>query len=254
MARLDGKVALITGGSRGIGRATAYRFARLGASLYLAADETEAELATVAAECQRLNPGGRTSYGLHDLTGRTEAEAMVGACLAAFGRVDILVNNAGVRCRKKFGEFTLDDFDFVVGVNLRAPFMASQAVLPAMRRAGGGRIIHVASQLGEVAMSDHSLYGAAKAGLIYLTKAMAYELAREGISVNAVSPGPIATAYNLDRLKDNPEVKARMESYAPVGRFGEPDEVAEAIAFLASSDGTYIHGHNLLVDGGFVVH
>lgn len=255
MSTMNGKVALVSGASRGIGKVTAQRLAEKGASLFLAADGTREELETLAADCRRRQQGdGDARFGLYDLSEIEAPRAMVESALDAFGRVDVLVNNAGVRCRKPFGEFTQEDFEFVVNVNIRAAFFASQAVLPAMRKAGGGRIIHVASQFGTVAFQDHALYGLTKAALIHLTRSMALELGPDGIIVNAVSPGPIATQYNIDRLADKPELRLKMESYVPLRRFGKPEEVAEAIVFLASCEGTFIHGHDLLVDGGFIIH
>ena len=201
MSSLKGKVALVTGASRGIGMETAFQLADKGASLYLAAEGTRAELEAVAAECVRRNPeGGDARFGIFDLGIIGAAEAMVAAALEAFGRIDILVNNAVVRRRKPFGEFTQEDFDYIMTVNLRSPFFACQAVLPAMRQAGGGRIINVASQRAVSAKQDISLYGISKAGLVYLSQAMALELAKEGISVNTVSPGPIETRYTTERL------------------------------------------------------
>lgn len=255
MRSMNGKVALVTGASRGIGRAVAFRLADLGASLFLVADGTRDELEAVASECRRRQ-GGRdeAGYALHDLAEFSAAEAMVAGALARFGRVDVLVNNAGVRRHRRFGEFSREDYEFVLNVNLRAPFFASQAVLPAMRKAGGGRIIHIASQMGVVASPFNAVYGLTKAALIHLTKSMAYELAKDGVTVNAVSPGPIATQYNLDRFKKEPVLRREIEAATPAGRFGEPDEVAEAVAFLASCEGSFVQGHNFLVDGGYVIH
>ena len=255
MSSLRDKVALVTGASRGIGRATAHGLADIGAGLFLAADGTADELDAVAAECRRRNPdGGEARYGMFELSEIGAAEAMVAAALEAMGRIDILVNNAAVRRRKPFGEFTQEDFDWMMNVNLRSPFFACQAVLAAMRRTGGGRIINVASQRSVSAKQDISLYGISKAGLAYLSQTMAVELAKEGISVNTVSPGPIETQYATDRLADKPEVRQRMVDAVPQGRFGTPEEVAEVIVFLASSAGSYIQGHNLLVDGGELAH
>ena len=145
MNRFEGKKALVTGASRGIGECVANRFAAEGASLYLAADGTQDELENVARECKAA--GGRAAFGVFDLAEEGAAERMVEAASDAMGGVDILVNNAGIRASQPFGTFSYADFGRVVAVNLRAPFFASQAVLPLMREAGGGRIIHVASQL-----------------------------------------------------------------------------------------------------------
>ncbi len=250
---MDMKVALVTGGSRGIGRETAIGLAAKGFTLFVAADQTAEELADVAAACKAAGAPDAAAR-LTDLSIPGEAEAMVEAALSAFGRVDVLVNNAGIRCRKPFGSFSRGDFADVVEVNLAAAFFASQAVLPAMRAQGGGRIIHVASQHGSVASEDNALYGITKAALIHLARNMAFELAREGIHVNTVSPGPIATQFNLDTWGQQPGKLEAMAGRVPAGRMGRPEEVAEAIVFLATTAGSYIHGHDLVVDGGYIIH
>ena len=253
MSSLTGKVALITGASRGIGRAVALSLAQAGAAVYLAADGTREELSAVAAECRAHNAFCRAEFGVFDLGSAEDVQLMVDAAVASLGRVDILVNNAGIRVRKPFGEFSAADFDKLIAVNLRAPFLASQAVVPSMRASGGGRIITVASQLGIVASPNSALSGLAKAALIYLTKAMAFELAKDKIMVNAVSPGPIATDFTIAQMAAHPEYKAWRESQIPLGRWGKPEEVADAILFLASTDATFVHGSNLVIDGGFIL-
>jgi NAD(P)-dependent dehydrogenase (short-subunit alcohol dehydrogenase family) len=252
-AALHGKVALVTGASRGIGRATALALAAVGATVYLAADGTPEELVSSAAACAGAHASVRAEHGVFDLGDAEAVQRMVNAALASFGRIDILVNNAGIRIRKPFGEFTSADFDRLIAVNLRAPFLASQAVVPAMRAAGGGRIVTVASQLGIVASPTSSLYGLAKAALIHMTKSMALELAQDRIQVNAVSPGPIETEFARATMAREPGYKAWRESQIPLGRWGTPEEVAQAILFLASTPATFIHGSNLVIDGGFVV-
>ena len=252
MASLNGKVALVTGASRGIGRATALALAGAGASVYLAADSTAEELEAVAAQCRSRSGSVRTAHGLFELGDAGEVQRMVDAALAQLGRIDILVNNAGIRIRKPFGEFSAAEFDRLIAVNLRAPFLASQAVLPAMRAQGGGRIVTVASQLGMVASPDSALYGIAKAALIHMTRAMAVELAQDNIAVNAVSPGPIATEFTRAWMQTHPGYKEMREAQIPLGRWGTPEEVAETILFLASTAATFVHGANLVVDGGFV--
>lgn len=247
------KVALVTGASRGIGRETAVGLAARGFRLFLAADHSEAELEDVAAACL-LAGAPEARFRIIDLAVPGQAEAMVESALAAFGQVDVLVNNAGIRCRKPFGAFTRQDFTSVIEVNLAAAFFASQAVLPAMRAQGGGRIIHIASQHGTVASEENALYGITKAALIHLARNMAFELAREGIQVNTVSPGPIATQYNLDTWGKQAGKLEMMTQRVPAGRMGRPEEVAEAVVFLATSQGNYIHGHDLVVDGGYIIH
>jgi NAD(P)-dependent dehydrogenase (short-subunit alcohol dehydrogenase family) len=247
------KVALVTGASRGIGLETALALAAKGFSMVLAADGTQAELHAAVTKCR--NGGAPDAQCIVvDLSRPSAAETMVEAALAAFGRIDVLVNNAGIRCRKAFGAFTREDFASLVEVNLAAAFFASQAVLPAMRRQGGGRIIHVASQHGSVASEENALYGTTKAALIHLARNMAFELAREGIHVNTVSPGPVATQFNLDTWGRQPGKLEMMAARVPAGRMGRPDEIAEAIVFLATTEGGYIHGHDLVVDGGYIIH
>ena len=252
MSRLDGKRTIVTGASRGIGECVAHRFAAEGARLYLAADGTQEELESVARECEAA--GGSAVFGLFDLAEEGAAERMVDAAAGALGGVDVLVNNAGIRASRPFGTFSYEDFGRVVAVNLRAPFFASQAALPLMREAGGGRIIHVASQLGSVAARETALYSATKAALIQLTRSMALELAGENILVNAVSPGPTATEYLKKHAYKTPEERAQRLGTIPMGRFGEPDEIASAVLFLASGDASFVHGHNLVVDGGYIIH
>ncbi len=246
------KVALLTGASRGIGRETALALAATGFSLFLVAEGTAEELDNVAAGC-RAAGAPEASSAIFDLSMPGAAEDMVAAALARFGRVDVLVNNAGIRRRKPFGSFTRTDFAEVLEVNLAAAFFASQAVLPAMRAQGGGRIIHVASQMGRVAAEDNAIYGATKAALIQLTKSMAFELAKEGIQVNSVSPGPIATEYNIESYGRIPGRMEQMTARVPLGRFGTPAEVAEAVVFLATAAGGFIQGHDLVVDGGYTI-
>lgn len=251
MAGLNGKVALVTGASRGIGRAIAVRLAAEGAAIYLAADGTAAELEETAAACRSAGaPDAR--WGLHDLSRPDAAEAMVNAAHQRMGRIDILVNNAGIRARKAFGSFSHEDFDRLVAINLRAPFFASQAVVPIMRAQGGGHVIHISSQLGIVASRFGAVYNLTKAGLIQLTRSMALELSADGIAVNAVCPGPISTeGFIADRKPGELEQRARD---VPIGRFGTVEEVAGAVAFLVSKDAAYVIGHALVMDGGYIIH
>jgi NAD(P)-dependent dehydrogenase (short-subunit alcohol dehydrogenase family) len=254
MKPLQGKVAIVTGASSpvGIGAAVARRLAGSGAKLLLVADDSPD---AVASECAALlgDAGGVVPLTA-DLGDADAVLAMVAETEKRFGRIDLLVNNAAIRLNRNFGDFTVAEFDKAVAVNLRAPFLASQAVLPSMRRQGGGRIVHVASQLGSVAYQTRTIYGMTKAALIHLAKSMALELARENIQVNTVSPGPIATQPLLDRARDQPEESARRMNYVPMGRFGRPEEIGEVVHWLLTTDASFLTGQDLIVDGGYTIH
>jgi NAD(P)-dependent dehydrogenase (short-subunit alcohol dehydrogenase family) len=251
MKGLAGKVAVVSGSSRGIGRAIALRLARERVNVFVTAEEPSEALLRTRTECETL---AAAEHGVYDLREHGAAEAMVTEALQRFGRVDILVNNAGIRGPGAFGEFSHAEFDEVVAVNLRAAFFASQAVIPSMKANGAGRIIHIASQHGIVANEGRALYGMTKAALAYLARAMAYELSPFGILVNAISPGPIASEAYQQRASADPQFALRRLSYIPLGRVGEPNEVAAAVAFLASDEASFIQGHNLVVDGGYIIH
>ena len=254
---LDGKVAIVTGASspEGLGAAIGRRLAGSGARLLLAADGPRDTLETVARACAGLNGATDAVHPLiADLADPNAVAGMVAEAERRFGRIDMLVNNAGIRINHPFGDFSVAEFDLTVAVNLRAPFLASQAVLPAMRRQGGGRIVHIASQLGSVAHQTRTIYGMTKAALIHLAKSMALELAPDNIQVNTVSPGPIATAPILERARKDPELSARRLAYVPMGRFGAPEEIGEVVHWLLTTPAAYLTGHDLIVDGGYTIH
>jgi len=258
MGELSGKVAVVTGASsaNGIGQAIARRFARAGASVYLMAEGSEAQLEENARECKALSTDAqaRFEHGVHDLAEPGAAEAMIERAAQIFGRIDILVNNAGVRARLKFGEFSRATFDNAVAVNLAAPFFACQSVVPIMKRQGGGRIIHIASQMGTVTHDRRAVYGMTKAALIYLAKAMAYELAPDGIIVNAISPGPVMTEYMEKEYGKHAQLGKDRNAYMRINRLGRPDEIADVALFLATGAPELLLGQNLIVDGGYTLH
>ena len=253
MRELEGKVAIVTGAStpRGIGNATAKRFAAAGASVFLVAEGTEDQLETAVRECRAFAHAGRIEPALIDLGRPGAAERMIAQADALFGRVDVLMNNAAIRISEDFGNYTRAQFDLGIAVNLAAPFFASQAVLPVFRRQGGGRIINITSQMGHVTIAQKALYGLSKAALIHLTKSMAYELGRENIIVNAISPGPIDTQRSLVRT---PELTRELLAKVPLGRFGAPEEIADLAFYLASSSPAFLQGQDIVIDGGYILH
>lgn len=253
MDELKGKVAVVTGAStpRGIGNATAKRFAQAGASVFLVAEGTAEQLETAVRQCRAFAHAGRIESALIDLGEPGAAERMVAHADALFGRIDVLMNNAAIRISEDFGNYTRAQFDLGVAVNLAAPFFASQAVLPILRRQGGGRIINITSQMGHVTFTQKALYGLSKAALIHLTKSMAYELGRENIIVNAISPGPIDTQRSLAR---SPELTRQLMDKVPLGRFGEPEEIADLAFYLATSSPAFLQGQDIVIDGGYIIH
>ncbi len=246
--RLDGRVALITGGSRGLGRAMAEALASAGAAVTLSARDLE--LATTVAREVGDAAGGRTLGVSAEITSDAEVRAMVARTLDAFGRLDILVNNAGINIRGPIEQLSESDYDLVLDTNLKGPWLCCRAAAEPMRRQGWGRVINVSSMLGEISLPGRSPYAASKGGLTLLTKTLALEWAAHGINVNALCPGPFGTEMNLPLLND-PEVRAAMQSKVPLGRWGNPDEIGPAAVFLASEASSYMTGATLFIDGGY---
>ena len=252
MSDLRGKVAIVTGASTplGIGRAIALRFAQAGAGVLLVADGTHEQLEDARKQCASVPGAGTIQTAQLDLGLSGAPEEMVAIAEREFGRVDVLVNNAGIRASENFGDFTRERFDRTVAVNLASAFFASQAVLPMMRRQQGGRILHIGSQMGRVTSAQRALYGATKAALIHLTRSMAVELGKENIIVNSISPGPVATQPLLDR---GPEATAKLVAKIPLGRLGQPTEIADVALYLAASSPAFLLGQDIVVDGGYVI-
>ncbi len=243
-----GQVAVVTGAGRGIGHAIALRLAADGARLAVVS-RTEANAQRTADEINAAHPGLATAYAA-DVANSDEVLAVGAKIQAEFERVDILVNNAGVTRDGLSMRMSVNDWDTVLDTNLKGAFFFIQAFQRGMLRARKGRIINISSVSGLAGNAGQSNYAASKAGLIGLTKSLARELASRGITVNSVAPGFITTDMT-DGLSD--ELKKNVIASVPLGRFGAPEEIAAAVAFLASAEAGYITGQVLTVDGGMVM-
>ena len=244
MNHLSGRIALITGASQGIGRACAVRLAQAGAKVALAARNTE-KLTEVAAEITAA--GGTAHVFSLDLSSEDSIKACGKAVIAHFGQIDILVNNGGITRDGLVLRMKRKDWDDVLSTNLTGAFLMSQAVMGSMLKTRWGRIINISSVVGETGQAGQVNYAASKAGLIGLTKSLARELASRTITVNAVAPGFIETA--MTGILNDEQRKAMM-SIIPLARAGTEQDVAAAVAFLASEDAAYVTGHTLDVNGG----
>jgi NAD(P)-dependent dehydrogenase (short-subunit alcohol dehydrogenase family) len=246
--RLVGKVALVTGGSRGLGRVIAEALASAGAKVVLTARSEEVARATADSLC---GVDGTPSLGLGvDVTRRSEVEAMVARTVETCGSLDILVNNAGINIRGPIEELKEDDWDAVLDTNLKGPWLCCRAAAPVMKAQKWGRVINVSSMLGEISMPGRTPYASSKGGLTLLTKTLALEWARDGINVNALCPGPFATEINTPLLND-PQARAQMEANVPLARWGDPAELGPAAVFLASEASSFMTGATLFIDGGY---
>lgn len=243
--RLEGKIAIVTGGARGIGLAVARAFSREGATVAIA--DINAEGAKAAAAT--LGDGGRAMGIGVNVAEEASVQAMVKAVLDAYGRVDILVNNAGVGGNTPFLETSLADWNRIIGINLTGAFLVAQTVAREMVRGGGGKIVNIASLSGQRGGNGRAAYGAAKAGLELLTKVMAVELAQHNINVNNIAPGAIET--EMAKFAHDEATRAAYNYLIPMNRYGTPEEIADAAVFLCSDESRYVHGHTLNVDGGF---
>ena len=243
--RMEGKKTIVTGASRGLGRAIALAFAREGADVLVNCSNREEQAKEVAAAIEGC--GRRAVVHRADVSDPTQVQAMVGAALAAFGRVDVLVNNAGITMPKGPLETSEADWERVLAVNLKSVFLCSRAVVEGMMTQGGGRIINIASTAGQTGTLSGPAYCASKAGVIGLTKSLARSFAAHNVLVNALSPALIDTEILYWRTPE--QWKTTLESI-PLKRLGSPNDLAEAAVFLASSGGNFITGATLDINGG----
>lgn len=243
MGSLQNRVVIVTGASRGIGRAVAVRFGEAGAVVVVAARGNHAD--AVAEEIR--GGGGRAASVGVDVTDTKQIEAMVAKALEEYGRIDVLVNNAGIVRDQLTMRMTAADWDAVIATNLTAVFTCSRTVLRPMLKQRSGRIINVGSVVGQMGNAGQANYAATKAGLVGFSKALAREVATRGITVNVVAPGMIDTDMIAGLAKPAREA---MLAKIPLGRLGAPDDIARAVGFLASDEAAYITGHVLAVNGG----
>ena len=247
MARLEGKVALISGGARGQGAVEARMFAEEGASVVIG-DILDEQGRRTEAELQEL--GYNVIYVHLDVTSESDWESAIQAAVGAYGKLDILLNNAGILIRKNIEETTEEDWDRIFSINAKGVFLGTKAAIPAMRENGGGSIINISSTAGLVGSPNGSAsYTATKGAVRLFTKSTAIQHAREGIRCNSIHPGPIETDMIADTLNDPANLALRMQRL-PLGRVGKPSEIAYGAIYLASDESSFVTGSELVIDGG----
>lgn len=245
---LKGRVAVITGASRGLGKAMALSLAAAGADLVLVARD-KAALESVKAETIAQGAGAAECYRV-DVTDENQVRELEHEAIQQFGRVHILINNAGINIRKTLPEFTLDEWRRVMDSNVTSAFLMCRSFIPHMKGHGYGRIINMTSIMSHVSMAGRTAYSTSKTALLGMTRALALELAAEGITVVAISPGPFATEMNRPLL-ENPEINQQFVSKIPAGRWGKVEEIGKLALFLCSEDAAFITGTDILIDGGW---
>jgi len=247
---LEGKVALVTGGASGIGRATALAFAREGAKVVIAdvAVEDGEETVRMIEES-----GGKAIFVETDVSQSDQVEALINKAVETYGRLDCVFNNAGIEGEQALTpDYTEENWDRVININLKGVWLGMKYEIPQMLKQGGGAIVNMSSVAGLVGFPSSPAYVASKHGILGLTKTAALEYATEGIRVNAVCPGVIRTPMVERATGGDPEVEAQFAAMEPVGRMGKPEEVAEAVVWLCSDAASFVTGHSMVVDGGLV--
>jgi 3-oxoacyl-[acyl-carrier protein] reductase len=245
MGRLEGKKAIVTGGARGIGAAIAEAFVKEGATVAVADVRPEADSSEILAGLHANQD--QAIYLQTDVSSQEQVQSMVDRVLARFGQIDVLVNNAGICGQVVLAEMPVEEWDRIMGVNLRGVFLCTRFVLPHMLAQGHGKIISIASNLGQIGGTEMVHYSASKGGVIAFTKALAREISTKGVQVNAIAPGPIWT----DMMKlETDEWRNQKLSELALGRFGQAYEVAPTAVFLASDDSSFYVGQTLSPNGG----
>ena len=248
---LEGKVAIVTGGNRGIGKAIARGFATMGVNLILVARDSVKT--AEAAQEMRNEFGIRVLASKVDVQQEQEIDTMVAEALDAFGRIDILVNNAGGNIRKMPQDYLIAEWDEVLNTNLRSAFLCSKAVYPAMKETGSGKVINIGSMTSIFGGAKLAPYGASKGGILQLTRSLAVAWAPDNIQVNAILPGWINTDLTAQARKEIPGLNERVLARTPVGHWGNPDDLTGSAIFLASHASDFITGVALPVDGGYSI-
>jgi NAD(P)-dependent dehydrogenase (short-subunit alcohol dehydrogenase family) len=244
---LQGRIALITGASRGLGKAMALALAGAGARLALVGRDME-KLGETAAAAKDL--GAEAEIFAANVAEESQILQLEKDVSSRLGRISILINNAGVNVRKNITEFTLDEWNYVIGTNLTSPFLMCRSFVPHMKGTGYGRIINMTSIMSHISLPGRAAYSSSKAGLLGLTRAVALELATEGITVVGISPGPFATEMN-QVLMQNPELNQQFLSSIPVGEWGKVDDIGKLALFLCSDYARFVTGTDILIDGGW---
>ena len=244
---LKGRTAVITGGSRGLGEAMAKALAEAGAQIALVArDRTRLE----RVRDDIAKDGGTAEVFVADVTQENAVAEIAEAVKARFGNPQILINSAGINVRKNLVEFTLEEFRSVLDASLISTFLMCRAFVPGMMGTGYGRILNMSSIMSHVSIAGRTAYSSAKAALLGLTRALALELAADGITVNGISPGPIGTDMNL-ALMNNPELNAQFLANVPLGRWGKVEEIGALACYLCSEAASFVTGTDILIDGGW---
>ncbi|MBI1355040.1 MAG: SDR family oxidoreductase [Acidobacteria bacterium] len=247
-AQLEGRVAVVTGASKGLGRQMSESLAKAGAAVALVA--RSGELLHQVVEGIRA-AGGKAEAIVADVTEEAAVSEMAAEVKEKLGVADILINNAGINNRKSIVDFTLDEWNEILGVNLTGPFLCSRAFVPGMKAKKWGRILNMTSIMSHVSLPNRTGYSTTKAGLIGFTKSLALELASDGVTVNGISPGPFATEMNKPLIED-PEKNKMFLERIPIGRWGQVREIGALAVFLCSNEAGFITGTDIVIDGGWI--